>query len=127
MALFKAPVEDTRFVESNSLSIESFLPLGSVVMPLNGQYRGCKGVVTAYSSPSSTCTSTVEEVEVEFDQFVEEAPFGYNITTSIGEQHYSSRDVCQALQISTKRHTFKIKSAINTKRDIPQALSCWGG
>ena len=137
MALFKAPVNDMRFVESSSLSIEAFLPLGSVVMPMSGKYRGCKGVVTAHCSPSAASASSAavandrekeEEVEVEFDQISVEAPFGYNIAASIGVQHYSARDVCLALQISSFSFYFDfIMHAVNFASFNEQALSCWVG
>ena len=96
VALLVAPVEDLRFAETGCLPIEKFIPIGSEVIPTKGKHLGQKGRVVKYRPKVN---GKVEEVEVEFDDFPPEAPFGYSIAASIVEEHYSAREVCQALGI----------------------------
>lgn len=96
LALWEAPVEDLRFVETGSVPIEKFMPLGSEVVPIVGKFLGRKGIILKHIPKRN---GKIEEVEVQFDDHPAEAPFGYAIATSIVDEYHSSREVCQVLGI----------------------------
>jgi 5'-3' exoribonuclease 1 len=97
MALWEPPVEDQRFIETPAVSVESFMPVGSIVLPTQGKYAGVKGVMKSHLKGVRGST---DEAEVEFAVVPDEAPFGYNIAASVGDEYYSSREICRVLQIA---------------------------
>ena len=120
MALLNPPAEDPRFVERDGLPVEERFPLGCVVLILRGDYRGRIGKVVGPHNSSRVETNkrmlnslknhskgdtssqrrSINTLIVEFPTLPDDVPFGYTIAASIQDRYYSSREVCQALEIS---------------------------
>eukprot|EP01042_Synura_sphagnicola_P001408 gene1408-1603_t len=116
MALWVAPVEDPRFIETAGMEVSELFPLNSMVIALDGPHRGKVGRVAGPHGPpdKSGAAKMKREIKrevgksvpgprnviVEFPVLPEEVPFGLTIAASIRDQYYSVSDVCRATDIS---------------------------
>ena len=116
MALWVAPVEDPRFIETAGMEVSELFPLNSMVIALDGPHRGKVGRVVGPHGPPDTSGAAKMKREikreagksvpgprnviVEFPVLPEEVPFGLTIAASIRDQYYSVSDVCRATDIS---------------------------
>lgn len=111
MVLWQPPAIDTRFQETEAMSVEELFPLATEVIAVTSQLIGCKGRVVGphvLGAAKKGAKNTIQQqkkkqpktVDVEFDIPLPEPPFGYSIAHTIQDEYYSSRELCQMLQIS---------------------------
>lgn len=106
MALWRPPVEDPRFQETDEVPVEIMFPVGSTVVVTTGANIGCKGTIVG---PHGTDVSREKmgkkkskrrQVDVEFCIPPPEPPFGYAIHASISDVYVSSSEACERLKLS---------------------------
>jgi 5'-3' exoribonuclease 1 len=95
LMLVSAPNPDPRYVEHGPLTVETRFPLGSSVVVLRDQARGCVGKIVGYGTPDH------KSLQVQADVVPMEPPFGHSIVSAISDTYYDSRRTCEGLRISS--------------------------
>lgn len=104
LALWKPPVIDTRYLETEGLPVEKLFPYQSTVISLVGPLIGCSGIVVGpHSADDGGNYNGKRVVDIEFTiPPPEPAGFSYRIANSLVDDYFRTRDLCKALKISPR-------------------------
>lgn len=113
IAVWSAPVIDSRFVEADELTVEELLPYGCDVIVIRGDNIGSLGKVVgphkkqnelaqreSLMKSSKKSKTSARIVDVELKTNIEDVYFGYRINFMYQDVYFSPRDACRQLDLA---------------------------